>query len=166
MNKFSKIAASTLLTLTLLAPALAAADEMKAKVDYSKVEVMMKDNMDLVPLRQLAEAYGFQVKWNNDDRSVTLTLSTMMDDKSMTDKSMTDKKMDDTMTDKDMKDKDMKDKPMADMAYTITIKIDDAKFMVGMSDKMLSHAPVIINNKTYVTKDFVETYLAAQMMMK
>jgi hypothetical protein len=150
MNKFAKIAAATLLTLTLLAPGLATADEMKAMVDYSKVDMMKKDNMDLAPLRQLAESLGFIVKWNDMDRSITLTLGSMMSD------TMGDKKMDDKKMDGEMKN----------MAYSVIIKIDSKNAMVGRTENMLTFAPTLINGKTYVSKDFIEMYLANQMMMK
>jgi hypothetical protein len=155
MNKLTKLAASTLLALTLLTPGLAAADDMKAMVDYSKVDIMKKDNMDIVPLRQLAETLGFNVTWNGMDRSITLTLGSMTGD-TMDSSMMSDKNKDDKKMDGDMKS----------TTYSITIKIDSKNAMVDMKDSMLTFAPIIINNKTYVSKDFIEMYLANQMMMK
>lgn len=40
------------------------------------------------------------------------------------------------------------------------------KWMVGMTDKMISFAPMIMNDMTYVTKDFIEMYLSSPMMSK
>lgn len=155
MNKFVKLTAVLSIALTLLAPGFASAEPMmKTKVDYGKVEVMMKDHMELVPLRQVAESLGYLVTWDGMDRSVTLTYG-----------KMTEKTTDSMMTDKSM-EPNMEENSMKDMAYTVKIQIDSKKLMVGMSENMLSYAPVIINDKTYVTKQFIDMYLASPMMMK
>jgi hypothetical protein len=150
MNKLTKMAASALLTLTLLAPGLATAEDMKEMVDYSKVDIMKMDNMDIVPLRQLAESLGFKVAWSSMDRSITLTQGSTMGH-TMEDSTMNDKKM----------EGDMKSMP-----YAVKIQIDSKKAIVGMKDSILTFTPMIINNKTYVSKDFIEMYLAQQMIMQ
>jgi hypothetical protein len=165
---------------------------MAAKVDYSKADVMNKDGMELVALRGLAESLGYTVTWNEMERSVTLTHGMAeggmadgsmtdkgmadkgmadkgMTDKSMTDKGMTDKGMADKgmadkgMADKGMTDKDMTDKNMGGM-YAVKIAIGSKTATVAMKEQMLADAPVIIDNKTYVTKAFVDMYLASPGM--
>jgi hypothetical protein len=137
------------LALTLAAPGVAAADEsmMAAKVDYSKADVMNKDGMELVALRGLAESLGYTVTWNEMERSVTLTHG--MAEGGMADGSMTDK----SMTDKDMGG-----------MYAVKITIGSKTATVAMKEQMLADAPVIIDNKTYVTKTFVDMYLASPGM--
>lgn len=183
MKGFQRWTAVSAIALTLAVPAVAAADEkgmMTAKIDYSKADVMMKDGMELVALRQLAESLGYTVTWDDTERSVTLTSGmTMgggdkgMTDKQMNDKDMTDKSMTDTgmadksMTDKGMADMGMTDKSMADM-YTVKITVGSKTATIAMKEQMLTYAPVIVDNKTYVTKTFIDMYLAehAMMMMK
>ena len=50
--------------------------------------------------------------------------------------------------------------------YTVKIKIGSKKVTVDMAEKMISNAPTIMSSKTYVSKAFVEMYLANQTMMK
>lgn len=84
MNKFQKVTGLSILTLTLLAPGWAGAEEMKdmksmkMMADYSKVSVMMKDGMELVPLRSIAEPLGYRVQWNGAEQSVSLSYGQMM----------------------------------------------------------------------------------------
>lgn len=69
------------------------------------------------------------------------------------------------MDDKKMDDKTKTNK-MMDMSYTVMLKINSKTIMVGQMEKMLSYSPMIINDKTYVAKDFVDMYLMDSMMMK
>ncbi|WP_199614581.1 stalk domain-containing protein [Paenibacillus alkalitolerans] len=150
MNKLQRTAALSMLSLALVVPGVAAAEDMKGmkmQVDYSKVDVMMKNGMELVPLRTIAESLGYTVMWNGDERSISLMYAVMKDDKMMDDKMMDDKMMD---------NKD----------YTVKFSVNSDKFMAGMMEKMFSYKPVVMNGTTYVTKDFVEMYLASPAMMK
>jgi hypothetical protein len=103
-----------------------------------------------------------------DDMSMT---DTSMTDKSMTDMSMMDQSMDDkSMTDMtDMTDKSMTDMSMTDQSmtrmYSVNIMIGSKSATVDTMKTMLADAPVVIGNKTYVTKDFVDMYLAGHAMM-
>ncbi|MBB6730143.1 hypothetical protein [Cohnella zeiphila] len=101
------------------------------------------------------------------DKSMT---DKSMTDKSMTDKSMTDKSMTDTsMTDKSMTDTSMMDKSMTDKSmtrvYSVNIMIGSKTATIDTMKTMLTDAPVVIGNKTYVTKAFVDMYLAGHAMM-
>jgi len=142
MNKLTKIAATTVLTLTLLAPGLAAANEMKAMVDYSNVKVVTMGKVELVPLREIAEKLGYEVNWDAKTHFIVLTCTKMGDSMMMADS----KKM--------------------GTKYTVKIKIGSKKVTVDMAEKMISNAPTIMSSKTYVSKAFVEMYLANQTMMK
>lgn len=182
------VAVSALSMAVAAGPGAAYADEMTmAKPDYGKVDVMMKDGMDWVPLRQVAESLGYTVAWHEADRSITLSMPKMgmgdgmtdksmtdngMIDKDMTDKGMTDKGMADKgmtdkgMTDKSMTDKSMTDKGMAEMqgAYVVTIQIGSMKASIAGKETDLTFAPVIMTDKTYVTKSFVDSVLVTSMM--
>jgi hypothetical protein len=149
MNKLSKIAAATVLTLTLLAPGLAAAatDSMKAMVDYSDVRVESMDKLELVPLREMAEKLGFEVNWDAKAHFITLTCTKQM---SMI---ANDSKM-------------MDDSKMMNSIYMVKVKVGSKKITVDGVEKILTKAPVTLSNKTYVSKAFVEMYLANQAMMK
>jgi hypothetical protein len=150
------VAASALSMVVAAGSGAASAEEMMAaKPDYSKVDVMMKDGMDWVPLRQVAEDMGYTVTWNETDRSVTLKRPSemgtgMMDkgtadksmagqgmaDNGMADKSMTDKGMaDNSMTDKGMMDKSMTDKGMTDNGMADKSMTDKGMMDKSMSDK-------------------------------
>lgn len=156
MKRMMRWMAAAALALTIAVPGVGAAANdmgMKAKVDYNKVDMMMKDGMELVALRQVAESLGYVVTWNDMERSVTLTRSMM----GMTDTGM---------PDKNMTDKNMMDKSMMDM-YTVKIVIGSKTATVAMKENMLAYEPVILDNKTYVSKAFVDMYLADfDMMMK
>ncbi|MBD0383583.1 copper amine oxidase N-terminal domain-containing protein [Paenibacillus sedimenti] len=151
MRTWKKMIAVTMVACTLALPGLANAEEMMMpKFNYSGIETMTKDGVELVPLRQVAETLGFKVTWNGEKRSVTLMkMKMMMDDKKMEDKKMGD------MT--------MKDDSMS-MMDGIAIHIDSKTIMAGNMEAMLMYAPTIINDKTYVSKDFVDMYLNKDMM--
>lgn len=141
----------SLIACTLALPGLASADEMAAKkFNYSGIEMMKKDGMELVPLREIAESLGFKVIWNGEARSVTLT-KMMMEDKG----TMDDKKMDDKSV---MEDKTMNESMMK-MGTTFMIQIDSKVIKVGMMDDMLMFAPIILNDMTYVPKELIDSYL-------
>jgi hypothetical protein len=131
MKAWKKWTAVTMITCTLALPGLANADDMmKQTYNYSGVPTVMKDGMELAPLRQVAEFLGFKVTWNDMDRSIVLTKMPMMDNK------------------------------MMDMSSAITtIKIDSKTAMKGSMEAMLSYAPIIVNDMTYVNKEFVDMYL-------
>ncbi|MEC0230639.1 copper amine oxidase N-terminal domain-containing protein [Paenibacillus alba] len=138
MKTWKKVITVTVVACTLALPTLASAEEMmKSKFDYSGVQTITQDGTQLVPLRQVAESLGFKVTWNGENRSVTLMKSSMM----MEDKSM-------------------------DMGTGYTIRIDSKTFKAGDMDNMLMTAPMIVNDMTYVPKEFVDTYLVKEMMMK
>ncbi|MCY9669167.1 copper amine oxidase N-terminal domain-containing protein [Paenibacillus alginolyticus] len=145
MKRWKKAMVVSLVACTLALPGLASAEEMMAKkFNYSGIETMMKDGTELVPLREIAESLGFKVTWNGENRSVTLT-KMMMEDKEM-------------MDDKKMEDK-TKNESMMKMGNTFVIQIDNKAIKVDMMDEMLMFAPTILNDKTYVPKELVDTYL-------
>ncbi|NOU75261.1 hypothetical protein GC098_28380 [Paenibacillus sp. LMG 31458] len=145
MKRWKKAMVVSLVACTLALPGLASAEEMMAKkFNYSGIETMMKDGTELVPLREIAESLGFKVTWNGENRSVTLT-KMMMEDKGM-------------MDDKKMEDK-TKNESMMKMGNTFVIQIDNKAIKVDMMDEMLMFAPTILNDKTYVPKELVDTYL-------
>jgi hypothetical protein len=167
MKKWAIWSTTALIAAAIVVPgAVSAADisgvnDMKPMYDYSKVEVMKKDGMDLVPLRAIAESLGYQVQWNNTDRSVTLTKGdTGMD--GMTDKPMMDK----PVAEKLMTDKPMTDKPMMMDKTMITVKVDSKTVSVNGMEKMLMSPVMIMNDKTYVSKELVDMYLLMSGMMK
>ncbi|TVX99789.1 copper amine oxidase N-terminal domain-containing protein [Cohnella terricola] len=167
MNGLKRWMAVSALALTVAAPTVASANDagmMMKKIDYSKADVMKKNGMELVALRQIAESLGYSVMWNKMDMSVTLTSTMMMSDgdSGMMDNSMTDKgMMDNSMTDKGMMDSSMDNK------YMVKVMIGSKTATVDMKKQMLNDAPVIMNNKTYVSTSFVEMYLAGNgKMMK
>ncbi|OAS24395.1 hypothetical protein A8708_09270 [Paenibacillus oryzisoli] len=131
---------------TLALPTFASAEEMMAKsYDYAGIQTMMKDGMELVPLRQVAESLGFKVTWQDDTHSIVLTT---MDGKGM----MEDKNM---MDDKGMMED--KDKSMM-MGHTFHIQIDSKKITADGKEGMLTYSPMLIDSMTYVPKSFVEMY--------
>jgi hypothetical protein len=192
MKKTSLWMAAAIVSSILVIPGAAGAAEMKGMYDYSKVEIMQQNGMDLVPLRAVAESLGFSVKWNEQDRSVMLSKGNMgmenkmgdekkkMDDgmmeKGMTDKGMEDKGMmeknmlekrieDKGMTDKGMEDKDTTDKSMT-AEGSISIKIGSKTMMVDGMEKMVGYPAVIMNDKTYVAKDLIDNYLMMAGQLK
>ncbi|NOU99593.1 stalk domain-containing protein [Paenibacillus planticolens] len=154
MKKWMKKTIAVSMTVgTLALPSLTHAEEMMMpKFDYSGVETITKDGSELAPLRKIAESLGFQVTWNEMNRSITLMKSMMMDDKKMMDEKS------------NMQDKTMMDKNM-DMGGAITIQIDSQTFLVGMKKEMLMVAPTIVNDMAYVPKEFIDTYLLKEMKM-
>jgi hypothetical protein len=151
MKNWKRWTAASVLALTIAMPGFANADDMMAKkFNYSGIETVMNDGMDLAPLRQVAESLGFKVTWNDMDRSILLNKVPSMDGK---------------MMDKKTEDKPMADK-MMDMGYSVKIQISNKTIMVGAKENMIAYAPMIINDKAYVTKDFVDMYLLNEMMMK
>lgn len=152
MRKWMKKAMAVTITVgTLALPSLINAEEMMMpKYDYSGVVTITKDGNELAPLRQIAESLGFQVTWNDMTRTVTLM------------KSMDDKKM---MEDKNRQDKMMTDKSM-NMGGTIMLHIDSKTISVGNKEEMLMVTPTIVNDMTYVSKEFIDTYLLEKMIMK
>ncbi|SDO82414.1 Copper amine oxidase N-terminal domain-containing protein [Paenibacillus sp. yr247] len=153
MKTWKKVMAVTMVACTLAFPTFVSADDMMMpKFNYSGVETITKDGNELAPLRQIAESLGFKVTWNDENRSVTLTKPKMIDDISM-------------MDDKKTEDKTMKDKNM-DMGTVITILIDSKTIKVGGMEDMLMVAPTIVTDKTYVPKEFVDTYLLKEIKMK
>ncbi|WP_373233251.1 stalk domain-containing protein [Cohnella sp.] len=143
MNKTIKMMAVSLLAASLLIPGLTSAAEMSMKVDYSKFTMMEKNGETWVPLRQIAKSLGYTVNWSKAD-GITLTKEIMMEE---------------------MKDMEVKDMEMKPKMYMITLMPGNKDFMVGMDKMMLTHAPMIMKNTTYVTKDFIEKYLVNPMMM-
>ncbi|MGG1554466.1 stalk domain-containing protein [Paenibacillus ferrarius] len=114
MKNWKTMVFTGVVACTLALPALANADEMMNKIsyDYTGVTTMMKDGMELVPLRQVAESLGYQVSWMGETRSITLSKMLMDDKGMMQDKSMMDDKG--MMQDKSMMDDKgmMQDKSM------------------------------------------------------
>ncbi|MGG1519239.1 stalk domain-containing protein [Paenibacillus oryzisoli] len=172
MKNWKTMLMTGVVACTLALPALANADEMMStkSYDYTSVSTMMKDGMELVPLRQVAESLGYQVSWMGETRSITLS-KMMMDDKGMMqDKSMMDDKgmmqdksmMDDKgmMQDKSMMDDKgmMQDKSMMD-SKGIMLQIDSKTLQIGGMTEMVMYAPVLIDSTTYVTKSFIDMYL-------
>lgn len=145
MRKIMKCLTVSMLATALMVPGLVSAADMKTKVDYSKVTVVQKNGESWVPLRQVADSLGYSVKWNK--MGITLTMKMMMDEDM-------DKEMD-----KEMNGMEMKPKP-----YTITLMPGSKTLMIGMDKVMLEDAPIVMKYTTYVTKAFIETYLANPMM--
>ncbi|RKP58193.1 copper amine oxidase N-terminal domain-containing protein [Cohnella endophytica] len=155
-------------------------------------KTIKKDGMELVHLRQAADMYGYSVKWDAKEKSVTLIYSgKMMDDKmmdnkmmdnKMTDNKMTDNKMtDDKMTDDKMMDNKMTDNKMTDNKMTdnkmmdnsmkqggktIKLWIGSKKITVDGNQVKLDSAPVLYRNNTYVTAALVTKYLKPASMME
>ncbi|MBO7747695.1 hypothetical protein I8J29_26250 [Paenibacillus sp. MWE-103] len=159
MNRSLKRAIAPALALAVMVPAMAYAADMNgdssmtAKVDYSRVTVVKKDGHELVPLRQIAMSLGYGVDWTK--QAVVLTRTGMtgmgmgMQNSDMTD--MTDASGMNAMTDRS----GMKPQP-----YAVTLMPGSTRVMAGMAAKTADYAPVVIMGKTYVTKPFVETFLA------
>ncbi|MFD1776953.1 copper amine oxidase N-terminal domain-containing protein [Paenibacillus rhizophilus] len=168
MNPMKKAAAVSTLSIVLLLPGIAQADTMKPMdsgrnsskapnmmMEQNKMmgtgnqtDMMMMNGIAYVPLRLLAETLGYMIMWNGDDQSITLTYMGM-----------------DMGMGMDMDMSDNPDQAMKDM-YTVKVMLDSKDIMVGMDKKMLAHAPIRMNGKTYVTKDFISMYLLAPFMMK
>jgi hypothetical protein len=188
MIAIKKTAAASILSLSLLFPGFVYADGMGAmngtmsttmdqgmKMDSADMPGMMMESMDYVPLRQFADALGYKVMWNAADRSITMTFIGMNMDMGMGNKGMgmsmgTDKSMNmnmDVNMDSSMgMTGDMEtDMGMASM-YTVKVFLDSKDIYIGMEKQMLAHAPVVMNGKACVTKDFIAKYLLAPFMMQ
>ncbi|RED55108.1 stalk domain-containing protein [Cohnella lupini] len=157
MNKTMKTVAVSLVAAAIMIPGFASAADMMTKVDYSKFNVVQKNGESWVPLRQIAQSLGYSVHWSKMD-GIMLT-------KKMMDEMMPEKDM---MDDMDMKnDMDtMGDMDKIPKMYSIVIKPGQKEFMIGMDKMMMMKAPMLIKNTTYVSKEFVETYLLNSMMSK
>ncbi|MDR6881728.1 copper amine oxidase N-terminal domain-containing protein [Bacillus sp. 3255] len=158
MKTWLKAVAVAITVSAVALPSLINAEEMMMpKFDYSSVATIQQGGNELAPLRTVAESLGFKVEWNEANRSVALMKTMPMEDKStMEDKSM--------VEDKTMKDQPMMDK-MMDKSSMITIFIDSKTITVGDVNEMLMVAPTIVNDMTYVPKEFIDTYLLKEMKM-
>ncbi|MGN7764392.1 stalk domain-containing protein [Paenibacillus sp. 22594] len=172
MNPLKKAAAISTLSLALILPGIAQADNTKPMdsgmnsnkessimmdskmMDNSKQNgmmmngMMMMNDMAYVPLRLLAETLGYTLTWNGADQSITMTYMGMKQSMDM-DMSMTDK-TNETMND----------------SYMVKVMLNSKDIMIGMDKKMLAHAPMSMGGITYVTKEFINMYLLAPFMMK
>ncbi|TBL70905.1 copper amine oxidase N-terminal domain-containing protein [Paenibacillus thalictri] len=54
---------------------------------------------------------------------------------------------------------------MKDM-YMVKIMLDSKDIMIGMDKNMLKNAPMLMDGEVYVTQDFIPMYLLAPFMMK
>ncbi|MCD1259943.1 copper amine oxidase N-terminal domain-containing protein [Paenibacillus athensensis] len=164
----------TMTAVAVLAGALtltgaASAQDMMPKYDYSKVDVMMQNGMELVPLRQVAESLGFKVSWNGQNRSVTLGMGMGMGDGMMGDGMkdggmMGDEGMGDGMKDGGMMgDDSMKDGMMNGKGRLLMIMIGSNMATIDGKSVELDYAPMIMHDKTYVSKAFVDMYLLGGM---
>lgn len=170
MKTWMKAIAVAVTASAIALPSLINAEEMMMpKFDYSGVTTITQEGKELAPLRIVAESLGFQVVWNDESRSVTLMKNMVMEDKTMMednekmeDKSMMEDKS--KMEDKTMKDQPMMDKMMMDKNGMITIYIDNKTISVGDRKEMLMVAPTIVDDMTYVPKEFIDTYLLQQEM--
>ncbi|GAA3413727.1 stalk domain-containing protein [Paenibacillus hodogayensis] len=131
---------------------------------------IMKDGMELVYLRQAAEIYGYSVKWDGMEQSVTLIYTgkmmdnKMMDQKVMDDTKMDDKMMDDTKMDDKMMDDTKMDNGMKQVGQTIKVWIGSKKSMVDGKQVDLDAAPILDHNNTYVTAVLVTKYMKPSSM--
>lgn len=173
MKTWKKLIYSGVLAALVAAVPVMAGAEAMMKDPYAGVMKMEQNGMEYVPLRQFAENMGYQVTWNNMDKTATLVYHSkdgmmgqstdMMQNKSMD--SMTDKTMND-MTDKSMTDKtmnDMTDKSMMAKTYTLVIKEGSTKIIVNGVERDNMHKPMIINGKTYVATAFADMFIIKMM---
>jgi len=183
MGLLGKMTVMAVLAGALTISGAAGAQEMTPKYDYSQVDVMMQGGMELVPLRQVAESLGFKVSWNGQNRSVTLGMGDgmmdggmmgdegmgdgmkdgsgmmgdgMMDDSMMGDEGMGDEMMDDKGM---MGGKSMDEGMMNGKGRLIMIMIGSKMATVDAQEVELDYAPLIMHDKTYVSKAFVDMYL-------
>ncbi|UJF32428.1 copper amine oxidase N-terminal domain-containing protein [Paenibacillus hexagrammi] len=147
MKSWKKIAVISMVVFAVALPGAASAEEsMMAGYDYTKVNTIMKDGMELVPLREIAESLGYQVIWGDENRSITIN----------------DKK--DMMMDDSMKDKTMDG--MMEKGHSWMLQIGSTSMKDGEAEVMLEVAPMIVNDMTYVPKEVVDQHLLQPMMMK
>jgi hypothetical protein len=110
--------------------------DMKMK-EMSMKDMKMMDGKKWMPLRMMAEKCGYMVKWNDKDHSITLMSSKTMND----------------------------NKKMMKM-NKIRFMIGSKKIMMDGTEKMVMDAPMLIDNRTYVTQEFIDMFLPMANMMK
>ncbi|QHW31122.1 hypothetical protein GZH47_09825 [Paenibacillus rhizovicinus] len=157
MVKMKKALAVSVLSVALLIPGIAQAQEMgsmEPKSDTMMEQSAMMDMKELVPLRMFADTLGYSIMWNKDDRSITLTYMGM----NMGMSSMMGA----------VEDMQMSNQPQMSMddRYTIKLMLDSKVIMVGMDKKMLKQSPMLMHGSVYISKDIVTSYLLAPFMMK
>ncbi|REE88551.1 copper amine oxidase-like protein [Paenibacillus taihuensis] len=168
MFKMNKAVAVSVLAMSLLVPSIAEAKDvmpMQSKSSTMMDQGQMMNTNNLVPLRMFAETLGYTIMWNKADRSITLTYMGTDMDMDMT----MDGAMGDGMTmgmDMDMDMTAQSDKMAMNAMYKIKLMFDSKSIMVGMDNKMMEHAPMLMDGKVYVSKDVVMKYLLAPFMMK
>ncbi|BBI33917.1 stalk domain-containing protein [Cohnella abietis] len=149
-------------------------------------KLIKKDGNELVHLRQAAEMYGYSVKWDGKEKSVTLIYndkmmdSKMKDDKMKDDKMMDEKMTDDKMMDSKMTDDKMTDDKMMDSKMTDDKMTDDSmkqgvqtiKLWIGSKNitvdgklVKLDAAPILYRNNTYVVAALVTKYMKPSSIM-
>jgi len=162
MKTMKKVAAISVLSVALLLPGISQASEMKPMESGMMMQqdkpmesgMMMQqekmtdivDMTNYIPLRMFAETLGYSIMWDDMDRSITLTYMGL------------DMQMGMGMTDESKKPMEAK--------YMIKIMLDSKSAMVGMDQKMMAHAPMLMDGTTYVTRDFIAVYLLAPFMMQ
>ncbi|GGG85769.1 stalk domain-containing protein [Paenibacillus radicis (ex Gao et al. 2016)] len=123
-------------------------------------KTIKKDGMELVHLRQAAEMYGYSVKWDGKENSVTLMYTgKMTEDKMMDDKMTGDNTMDNKMLDDKMADNKMMDDSMKPAGQTIKLWIGSKKITVDGKKINLDAAAVLDHNNTYVSPALVTKYM-------
>jgi hypothetical protein len=161
MIKWRKTAVSTILFVSLTIPFSVAGAEgmMDSKPAMMEMNMQdMKQNMNMqdmnqgmnmqtmIPLRNAAESMGFTVMWNGMDNTITLTKTSM----NQTDMSS---------------NNGMETNSMMGM-YNITLKIGSKSVKINNEEKMIQDAPSLMDDRTYVTKDFIDMFFKKQMMME
>ncbi|MFF2093939.1 stalk domain-containing protein [Paenibacillus sp. NPDC058174] len=123
-------------------------------------KTIKKDGMELVHLRQAAEMYGYSVKWDGKENSVTLMYSGNMTDDKMDDgKMMNDKMMDDNMADDKMMSDTKMDTSMKPAGQSIKVWIGKKMITVDGKKVDLDAAAVLYHNNTYVSPALVTKYM-------
>lgn len=131
------------------------------------IKTIKKDGMELVHLRQAAEMYGYSVKWDGKEKSVTLIYTGKMTDDKMTDNKMMDNKMmDDKMTDDKMMNDPKMDNSMKQARQTIKVWIGSKKITVDGKQVNLDAATVLYRNNTYVAAALVTKYMKPASIME
>jgi|GEM_PF-2504102 len=134
MNKWTMGIATAIIGSVIAASgAASAAESMQAKYDYSQIEMMQHNGAELVPLRKIAESLGYQVTWNNEDRTIRLMKGGMpqqMGSQEMMQKDMTAAGMDSKEMGQ-MGGKDMGQMGSEDMAEGMTGGMMDSGAQAG-----------------------------------
>lgn len=134
MNKWTMGIATAIIGSVIAASgAASAAESMQAKYDYSQIEMMQHNGAELVPLRKIAESLGYQVTWNNEDRTIRLMKGGMpqqMGSQEMMQKDMTAAGMDSKEMGQ-MDSKDMGQMGSEDMAEGMTEGMMDSGAQAG-----------------------------------